>query len=672
MVNQTKWSQKAFTAEARNAAGLDSCCSKAIMGIAWFKSYKMDIPDGLRDMIKGPYESGVSFIFGGGQSKGSLGRYIIPLQLHGYNCKMDVELVEANIPLLISIPAMGRAGIILDFSENKTTVFGVTRNMERTTTGYPIIRVLPTGGAANRGFLDLVINEAPETVDEEADQGEISWEEQKKIIHRVHQQLGHPGKFKLFKFLTQSTIIWDDMKMKQELEVIAANCRACDVRREVPFKPETVIPDENSFNYTVGIGLELWGKVKHQTIVLYVTDIWSGLIQAWIVGSKDTEEVIERILNGWVAKYGAYRAVLADNGEQFHGCPWKKLVRGGWWEKMVELLGCEDLTTTAKSLPLYSMIQRVRDATSNIFETLKTNFPKYDRQTLLQWATMTENSKIPVRGWSPFQIVHSQNPKMPSLMVTCTKYLRPVNMSQPQLEEMTVTRILDEQADILDQVRAEYQASTAGGQIREILKNKSRNIRRITITFRRGDEVYWKATDHPKQWRQGKVAATDGPLLFIKQDDSTFVRVHTDTVIRKNENRDEDGRLITPEKIRKTRARASQDLQQPGASSRGSTSSSTQTTPPATLKRRRQQGDQSTTQSQTHDTPAGVPRSSSGSEWSHPQVSKNSDTLTNANSSHSEEPPDLLPAAVETSEELSEMPPLIRKSKPQLKQPPRQ
>ena len=58
---------------------------------------------------------------------------------------MAVELVDSDIPLLISKPSMTRAGIVLDFCEHTTTVFGLKRNMEETSIGHPIIRVTPEG-----------------------------------------------------------------------------------------------------------------------------------------------------------------------------------------------------------------------------------------------------------------------------------------------------------------------------------------------------------------------------------------------------------------------------------------------------------------------------------------------------------------------------------------------
>ena len=57
---------KTFTAEAEGAAGMDSCCSRTLMGQKWFDSYKELAPKWMKDGITGPEKSDVSFTFGNG------------------------------------------------------------------------------------------------------------------------------------------------------------------------------------------------------------------------------------------------------------------------------------------------------------------------------------------------------------------------------------------------------------------------------------------------------------------------------------------------------------------------------------------------------------------------------------------------------------------------------
>ena len=84
---------KTFTAEAEGAAGMDSCCSRTLMGQKWFESYKELAPKWMKDGITGPEKSNVSFTFGNGGKMFSSGRYALPVQIHGHRIKLSVELV---------------------------------------------------------------------------------------------------------------------------------------------------------------------------------------------------------------------------------------------------------------------------------------------------------------------------------------------------------------------------------------------------------------------------------------------------------------------------------------------------------------------------------------------------------------------------------------------------
>ena len=95
------------------------------MGKAWYEDYKSQLTQKYRDQIQRPVSSSVRFTFGGGENKNSLGRYRLPLELHGCICKMVVEMVDTSIPLMLSKTSMTRAGMKLDFRELKTIVFGV-------------------------------------------------------------------------------------------------------------------------------------------------------------------------------------------------------------------------------------------------------------------------------------------------------------------------------------------------------------------------------------------------------------------------------------------------------------------------------------------------------------------------------------------------------------------
>ena len=536
-VDTDRLTAKTFTAEADGAAGMDSCCTRTIMGKVWFDSFKKKLSKETRKLVKGPFDSKTNFLFGNGGKKDSLGRYHLPLDLHGCRAMMAVELVDSDIPLLISKPSMTRAGIVLDFCQHTTTVFGLRRNMVETSIGHPIIRVLPEG--EKEEFQDVVLltmedGTAPEdrqslTLPEKKKWAPIRWEDQKKIIYKVHRQVGHHSKKKMLGLLRNSSIQWDQKKMMAELDKMIEGCEGCILKKRAPCKPAASIPLADGFNQVVGVDLKVYGD---GLIILYVIDFWSKLIQARVVRSKKSEDIISALLECWIAHYGVFRATVHDNGGEF--------VNSAFTE-MCDLLGIEDKTGAAHSPWSYGIIEKHHGVVDKTFEALRRDFPSYDVNILIQWAVMVKNSTTTSTGWSPLQVVYGKNPVLPSL----------VDSNPAQLKEEVLSESLMQNWNAMNEARVKYNEALADTQLKRMLKAK---VRRNQTVFKAGDNVYWKATNHALDWRQGKVLAVDDKLLFVRQGAQLY-RVHANMAIRKNEEYDKKGKLVVPPEVLETEAR---------------------------------------------------------------------------------------------------------------------
>ena len=536
-VDTDRLTAKTFTAEADGAAGMDSCCTRTIMGEVWFDSFKKKLTKETRKLVKGPFASQTNFLFGNGGKKDSLGRYHLPLDLHGCRAMMAVELVDSDIPLLISKPSMTRAGIVLDFCQHTTTVFGIKRNMMETSIGHPIIGVLPQG--VKEEFQDVVLmtmadGSEPEdrqslTLPEKRKWAPLTWEQQKKIIHKVHKQVGHHSKKKMLSLLRNSSIKWDQGKMIAELDRMLEQCEGCILKKRTPCKPAASIPLADGFNQVVGMDLKVYGD---GTIILYVIDFWSKLLQARVVKSKRSEDIIAALLECWVAHYGVFQATVHDNGGEFIS---------GAFSEMCDLLGIEDKTGAAHSPWSYGLIERHHGVCDKTFEALRRDFPGYKDSILLQWAVMVKNSTPTSTGWSPMQVVYGRNPVLPSL----------VDSNPAQLKEEVLSDALMQNWNAMNEARVKYNESLADTQLKTMLKAK---VRRNQTVFKAGDNVYWKATNHALDWRQGKVLAVDDKLLFVRQG-SQLYRVHANMAIRRNEEYDKKGKLVTPPEVLESEAR---------------------------------------------------------------------------------------------------------------------
>ena len=128
--------------EARNAAILDSACSSTVCGQKWMNEYKNSLNS--EDLKKIVVMDGKKrFKFGGGIKLKSLGSYIIPIELAGKKLSLKTDVVDAEIPLLLSKSSMKRAKIKLNTENDTADILGVKVNIRTTTSGHycvPVIR----------------------------------------------------------------------------------------------------------------------------------------------------------------------------------------------------------------------------------------------------------------------------------------------------------------------------------------------------------------------------------------------------------------------------------------------------------------------------------------------------------------------------------------------------
>ena len=230
-----------FTQEAGGAAALDSCCSRTLCGDVWLETYKMMMPKVMKEQLKGPLDSNVTFTFGDGKKPKSKGKCIIPIVIYGVKAKLVVEIVPSDIPLLMSKTAMERCGIILDFASKKVTSFGITRRMMETTLGHPIVGILPKELLLFENNIMLMMGGTEERAEEvlaardirlgKRDSKKLTRQQQVDVIAKVHKQAGHQTKEKFSAFLKDFTITWDKKLLNNEPNELLENLNAMQAAR---------------------------------------------------------------------------------------------------------------------------------------------------------------------------------------------------------------------------------------------------------------------------------------------------------------------------------------------------------------------------------------------------------------------------------------------------------
>ena len=115
--------QKVLIGESLGKGVLDSACTKTVSGRTWMEEYISTLLPEVRTQV----EEGVSdvvFRFGDGVEVQASAKVKIPVVIGGVKYLLDVDIVENELPLLISKQSMQKMGMKLDFQNDTAIVNG--------------------------------------------------------------------------------------------------------------------------------------------------------------------------------------------------------------------------------------------------------------------------------------------------------------------------------------------------------------------------------------------------------------------------------------------------------------------------------------------------------------------------------------------------------------------
>ena len=225
-------------AEAANCAVLDCACSRTVCGETWLQNFLQSLNE--EEMLKiKQYPGGKVFKFGGGEMLTAIASYDIPAYLAGKEVLIHTDVVESDIPLLLSLQTMKKAGIKLDLVHDSAEIFGQDVFLNHTTSGHyciPIDREV----SADQVFTVRL--------------SELSEDERYKTLLKLHRQFAHPPEAKLITLLKDANI-WQD-EFQHLLSEIHERCELCKVYSKTPPRPVVSLPMASRFNEKVAMDLK--------------------------------------------------------------------------------------------------------------------------------------------------------------------------------------------------------------------------------------------------------------------------------------------------------------------------------------------------------------------------------------------------------------------------------
>ena len=500
-----------FTAETINSAALDTCCTSSVAGEKWLRVYLESLPKDLKGLVQGPLEGMKSFQFGNLGILKSGGSYKIPINPVGKISIIDIDVIDSDIPLLLSKKEMQKHGMTIFLMEDKAEVQGTKVSLKTTSAGHYILPLL---------------NQECLLVDEvfAINLQKATYDEKKSALIKLHKQFGHRPK-EAFAELLKNANTWSS-DMSKILDNIIENCTGCIMRRRNPDRPAVAMQMANDFNEKVAIDLKHWKG----GYILYCVDLWSRLTTAAYLTRKEPRQVIDKIMTKWVAYYGVPACIINDNGGEFTA------------EEVVAMKGALNiinLTTGANSPWQNGTCERNHALVDNILERIEDDYPELDIDTKLAWACMAKNSLINVYGYSPNQLVFGRNPNLPNIIID----------GPPCWEENNVSSTLLKHLNALHATRKAFIASESCSKLKLALKSK---IRCSDELFSNGDIVYFKK-DSDSAWQgPAKVVFADGKVIFLRNG-GQLIRVSANRIIKAGselsksiESKNETNEMSTP------------------------------------------------------------------------------------------------------------------------------
>ena len=122
------------------AAILDSACSSTVAGKIWMKCYLDTLSEEKQQVTRCEIET--NFKFGGGTRMKSIEKVTFPCKIAGVKCRITSDVVDIDIPLLLSKPSMKATKVTLDFENDKASILGQNIDLQCTSSGHYFVPLI--------------------------------------------------------------------------------------------------------------------------------------------------------------------------------------------------------------------------------------------------------------------------------------------------------------------------------------------------------------------------------------------------------------------------------------------------------------------------------------------------------------------------------------------------
>ena len=466
---------------------LDSACSKSVAGLNWIQKYTQHLAPSISNSLSLTSSDKV-FQFGGGEKRKSYGCLKLPTMIGDKLIYISIDIVDAEIPLLIGSNSMEAAGTVLDFKSHSAMFFDEEVEMIKIGSGHYCIDLMCTN-------LDTHIPNILQR-DEHIQNILITSENLKPDeLKKLHHVFGHTSVQKLISFLKKAGKYRDDMQ--EGLKDIERTCKSCIRSKRLTPRPKSAMPRVDRPNEIVSIDLKEWSRNSDKRYICYLIDMHSRLTVARFIPDKKPESVVKCIIENWIPTFGVMNGIHSDIGGE---------TCNQMLEDVAAILGIK-LTTTASYSPHQNGLNERNHAVVDLMIIRMLDADKdLSPEVALCWALNAKNSLDNCEGFSPFQLHVGKNPVLPSV----------VRDGPPCYNDTTKSKSLAMHLHAMHLAREEFIQAESSKVLKKALKSR---VYARGDGIMEGDWIYFKKNDTKNHIWSGpsKVVATNGKKLFVDQ-----------------------------------------------------------------------------------------------------------------------------------------------------------
>ena len=279
---------------------IDTGCASTVCGKLWFDCYLESLS--CSDLRSVKYsKSDTKFKFGDGDVVQSYRQAALPIYLNTTKAVIDVDIIEKDIPLLLSKQSLKRGGAVLDFTKDYIIMLGERMDFVCTSSNHICIDLRKSFDVGVENAIAFQCN---------------LLENDDLVKHAVkwHKQFAHPTAQRL-NDLIRSSNLFENAKsdIYKVVNDVTDSCDVCKKLKKPPLTPAVAFPLASTFNEVVAMDI----KDYKGTLILHLIDHATRYSSCRVIPNKRKETIVEAISEYWIRLFSSPSYFLTDNGGEF-------------------------------------------------------------------------------------------------------------------------------------------------------------------------------------------------------------------------------------------------------------------------------------------------------------------------------------------------------------------